>query len=64
MTVLDGGQAGVEERTSHATGSLADRPSGSKVGLELPHEAGNLHVTCAALYTDDLIMRTYGVLHA
>ncbi|HEU4545097.1 MAG TPA: molybdopterin cofactor-binding domain-containing protein, partial [Microlunatus sp.] len=54
----------LEERTPHATGSLADRPSGSKVGLELPHEAANLHVTGAALYTDDLIMRTHGVLHA
>ena len=64
MTVLDQRQAGVEERTPHATGSLADRPSGSKVGLELPHEAANLHVTGAALYTDDLIMRTSGVLHA
>jgi xanthine dehydrogenase molybdopterin-binding subunit B len=64
MTVLDQRQAGVEERTAHATGSLADRPSGSKVGLELPHEAADLHVTGAALYTDDLIMRTSGVLHA
>jgi xanthine dehydrogenase large subunit len=64
MTVLDQRHAGVEERTPHTTGSLADRPSGSKVGLELPHEAANLHVTGAALYTDDLIMRTSGVLHA
>ncbi len=43
---------------------LADRPTGAKVGLELPHEAASLHVTGQALYTDDLIMRTAEVLHA
>lgn len=39
---------------SKAHGPLADRPNNPKVGLEIPHEAANLHVTGAALYTDDL----------
>lgn len=45
-------------------GSLADRPDDAKVGLEIPHESADLHVTGAALYTDDLIVRQAGVLHA
>ena len=44
--------------------SLADRPAGALVGLEVPHESADLHVTGAALYTDDLVGRTRGVLHA
>ena len=34
------------------------------VGLPLPHESAAGHVTGAALYTDDLVLRTPGVLHA
>ncbi|MFC4454457.1 xanthine dehydrogenase molybdopterin binding subunit [Deinococcus sonorensis] len=34
------------------------------VGEALPHESAELHVTGAALYTDDLTARTHGVLHA
>jgi xanthine dehydrogenase large subunit len=34
------------------------------VGLEIPHESADLHVTGAALYTDDLVARTKDVLHA
>jgi xanthine dehydrogenase large subunit len=34
------------------------------VGLPLQHESADLHVTGAALYTDDLVLRTPGVLHA
>ncbi|MBA8794803.1 xanthine dehydrogenase large subunit [Friedmanniella endophytica] len=45
-------------------GPLADRPANPAVGREVPHEAAALHVTGAALYTDDLITRTPGVLHA
>ena len=44
--------------------SLHDRPTDAKVGLELPHESADLHVTGAALYTDDLVVRNAGVLHA
>ncbi|MFP5283058.1 MAG: xanthine dehydrogenase molybdopterin binding subunit [Actinomycetes bacterium] len=44
--------------------SLADRPVNPKVGLEIPHESAALHVTGAALYTDDLVARMSGVLHA
>lgn len=33
------------------------------VGLSLPHESAALHVTGAALYTDDLVLRTPGALH-
>jgi xanthine dehydrogenase large subunit len=34
------------------------------VGRALPHESAALHVTGQALYTDDLVARTRGVLHA
>jgi xanthine dehydrogenase large subunit len=34
------------------------------VGRALPHESAALHVTGAALYTDDLVGRTAAVLHA
>jgi xanthine dehydrogenase large subunit len=44
--------------------TLAERPADAKVGLELPHESADLHVTGAALYTDDLVVRNSGVLHA
>ncbi len=39
--------------------------AGSRVvGTPLPHESAALHVTGAALYTDDLVGRVPGVLHA
>lgn len=44
--------------------ALADRPRSSVVGIEVPHESAALHVTGAALYTDDLVGRAQGVLHA
>ncbi|WP_420113104.1 xanthine dehydrogenase molybdopterin binding subunit [Pseudactinotalea sp.] len=44
--------------------ALADTPEGAVVGIEIPHESATLHVTGAALYTDDLVGRTQGVLHA
>ena len=40
---------------SKAHGPLADRPNNPKVGLEIPHESADLHVTGKALYTDDLV---------
>ncbi|GAA0266596.1 xanthine dehydrogenase molybdopterin binding subunit [Streptomyces polychromogenes] len=43
---------------------LSQRPEKPAVGLPLPHESAGLHVTGAALYTDDLIHRTKDVLHA
>ncbi len=46
------------------TSSLAERPADAKVGIEMPHESADLHVTGAALYTDDLVVRNAGTLHA
>jgi xanthine dehydrogenase large subunit len=43
---------------------LSQRPENPSVGLPVPHESAALHVTGAALYTDDLVQRTKGVLHA
>lgn len=43
---------------------LSERPEKPVVGLSMPHESANLHVTGAALYTDDLVHRTRDVLHA
>jgi xanthine dehydrogenase large subunit len=44
--------------------SLSDIPESPAVGLPIPHESSTLHVTGAALYTDDLVLRTKDVLHA
>ena len=49
---------------SKGYGPLADRPDQPVVGLEVPHESADLHVTGAALYTQDLAGRTLGTLHA
>ena len=49
---------------STAHGPLADRPLNPKVGLEISHESADQHVTGTALYTDDLLARTAGCLHA
>ena len=43
---------------------LSERPANPIVGQEIPHESATLHVTGSALYTDDLIGRTPGALHA
>ncbi|GAB3126769.1 xanthine dehydrogenase molybdopterin binding subunit [Tsukamurella serpentis] len=43
---------------------LSERPAYALVGQEIPHESAALHVTGSALYTDDLLGRTPGVLHA
>ena len=43
---------------------LWERPSESVVGRPVPHEDAVGHVTGAALFTDDLIGRLTGVLHA
>ncbi|MFD5144419.1 xanthine dehydrogenase molybdopterin binding subunit [Streptomyces sp. NPDC058401] len=43
---------------------LSERPEKPVVGQSMPHESANLHVTGAALYTDDLVHRTKDVLHA
>ncbi|MFC8278267.1 xanthine dehydrogenase molybdopterin binding subunit [Streptomyces sp. NPDC057271] len=43
---------------------LSERPHKPVVGVSLPHESAGLHVTGAALYTDDLVSRTKDVLHA
>ncbi|MDV3222834.1 xanthine dehydrogenase molybdopterin binding subunit [Intrasporangium sp.] len=43
---------------------LSERPDGGVVGLAIPHESASLHVTGAALYTDDLAGRIPGLLHA
>ncbi|MEV4641314.1 xanthine dehydrogenase molybdopterin binding subunit [Actinoplanes sp. NPDC049548] len=44
--------------------ALSERPENPAVGRTVPHESATLHVTGAALYTDDLIHRTKDVLHA
>jgi xanthine dehydrogenase large subunit len=43
---------------------LATRPSSPVVGVSMQHESADLHVTGLALYTDDLVNRHKGVLHA
>jgi xanthine dehydrogenase large subunit len=43
---------------------LSQRPANAVVGETVPHESAALHVTGRALYTDDLVPRTKGVLHA
>src|SRR5690349_21886523 len=49
---------------SKGYGSLADRPDRPVVGLAVSHESADLHVTGDALYTQDLVGRTLGTLHA
>ncbi|MER6970168.1 xanthine dehydrogenase molybdopterin binding subunit [Nocardioides sp. NPDC000445] len=44
--------------------ALSERPDNPIVGIPLPHESAALHVTGEALYTDDLVGRMTGVLHA
>lgn len=46
------------------TNPLSERPEDGVVGVDVPHESAALHVTGAALYTDDLVGRTPGLLHA
>lgn len=43
---------------------LSQRPEKPVVGVSMPHESATQHVTGTALYTDDLVHRTKGVLHA
>ncbi len=43
---------------------LSTRPPRPVVGVEMPHESADLHVTGLALYTDDLVSRYPGALHA
>ncbi|HET8664705.1 MAG TPA: xanthine dehydrogenase molybdopterin binding subunit [Nocardioides sp.] len=43
---------------------LSQRPADAVVGETMPHESAALHVTGRAIYTDDLVPRTKGVLHA
>src|SRR5689334_1685254 len=49
---------------SKGYGPLADRPDRPVVGQAVSHESADLHVTGAALYTQDLVGRTLGTLHA
>ncbi|HKT55726.1 MAG TPA: xanthine dehydrogenase molybdopterin binding subunit [Microbacterium sp.] len=44
--------------------ALADRPKNPVVGRPAPHESAALHVTGAAMYTDDLAAHSAGVLTA
>ncbi|TWP34534.1 xanthine dehydrogenase molybdopterin binding subunit [Leekyejoonella antrihumi] len=43
---------------------LSERPEKPAVGVKVPHESADLHVTGAALYTDDLVSRFPQLLHA
>ncbi|ANJ26216.1 xanthine dehydrogenase molybdopterin binding subunit [Agromyces aureus] len=44
--------------------ALAERPANPVVGLNAAHESAKLHVTGAAMYTDDLAAQTVGTLTA
>ncbi len=44
--------------------TLSQRPENAVVGEAMPHESAALHVTGHALYTDDLVRRHHGTLHA
>jgi xanthine dehydrogenase large subunit len=44
--------------------ALADRPANPVVGTPIAHESAKLHVTGAAMYTDDVAEQTAGVLTA
>ena len=44
--------------------SLSERPPASAVGEATMHESAELHVSGAALYTDDLGVRLHNLLHA
>ncbi len=44
--------------------ALSTRPADPVVGVEMPHESAELHVSGFALYTDDLVARHPGCLHA
>ncbi|GGU42083.1 xanthine dehydrogenase molybdopterin binding subunit [Nocardioides albus] len=44
--------------------ALSQRPDNPIVGIPMPHESAALHVTGEALYTDDLVGRIAGTLHA
>src|SRR4051794_5534762 len=44
--------------------ALSERPPRSVVGATVQHESADLHVTGLALYTDDLVVRHSGILHA
>ena len=44
--------------------SLHERPAVGAVGEAIPHESAALHVTGAALYTDDLGVKLSNLLHA
>ncbi|RZU53897.1 xanthine dehydrogenase molybdenum binding subunit apoprotein [Krasilnikovia cinnamomea] len=48
----------------HSMRELSARPENAAVGVAIPHESATLHVTGAALYTEDLVVRTKDVLHA
>ena len=52
----DGGGDGMSE--------LSTRPTNPVVGVSMQHESADLHVTGLALYTDDLVNRHLGILHA
>ena len=44
--------------------SFVPPPPGAVVGQAIPHESADLHVTGEALYSDDLVRRLPGCLHA
>ncbi|MDU0314058.1 xanthine dehydrogenase molybdopterin binding subunit [Phycicoccus sp. M110.8] len=52
------------DTTATAGSPLSRRPANPIVGESIPHEAAALHVTGQALYTDDLVGRMPGALHA
>src|SRR6185437_5131480 len=56
--------AAAAEEMAGAGTPMSDRRDRPVVGLAVSHESADLHVTGAALYTQDLVGRTLGTLHA
>src|SRR5699024_6956791 len=55
---------GRDQQGGQVMSQLSQRPADPIVGERHPHESAFGHVTGSALYTDDLVGRLPGVLHA
>src|SRR5690625_1658875 len=59
-----GANAAPAAQAGGANAALGPHAPSAPVGVAVPHESADEHVTGAALYTDELFARTQGVLHA
>src|SRR5690625_3339268 len=59
-----GANASPAAQAGAANAALGHHAPSAPVGVAVPHESADEHVTGAALYTDELCSRTQGVLHA